>query len=393
MRAPSRRLSELRRGGRDPGAVRPGAFGLVETLGANRRRSAATPSCASGPRRTKARCQRARDARGGAWRGAGRSAPGGADPALPGGGRCTRCPLRRRTKAVFGAGNADADLMFIGEAPGRRGGPPGAAVRRPRGRAADQLLGGIGLPRRRLHRQHPQVPPARQPRPPAGGDRGLLAVPRAPDRADRAEGDRDAGQFRDQADHRQPGGITRVRGDAQVHQLGGRTVFVLPLFHPAAALRTPSVRRAPARGLRRAPRLLAEPLPAAATQSGGAGARQPRSPRRPSARAPIREPARPVRLVSSDRGDQRRPGDDRGARRAAGRRSRAGRGRARQRRARQRQDDLVRGACRALGVASRSCRRPSRSAAATRAGAGLAPGPLPARRPRPTRSRGCSTTT
>src|SRR4051794_10419724 len=31
---------------------------------------------------------------------------------------CTKCPLHEtRTKAVFGAGNADADLMFVGEAP------------------------------------------------------------------------------------------------------------------------------------------------------------------------------------------------------------------------------------------------------------------------------------
>jgi uracil-DNA glycosylase family 4 len=33
---------------------------------------------------------------------------------------CTRCPLHTtRTQVVFGAGNPDADLMFIGEAPGR----------------------------------------------------------------------------------------------------------------------------------------------------------------------------------------------------------------------------------------------------------------------------------
>ena len=32
---------------------------------------------------------------------------------------CTRCPLHEtRAKAVFGAGDADADLMFVGEAPG-----------------------------------------------------------------------------------------------------------------------------------------------------------------------------------------------------------------------------------------------------------------------------------
>ena len=32
---------------------------------------------------------------------------------------CVRCPLHQgRTKVVFGSGNADADLMFVGEAPG-----------------------------------------------------------------------------------------------------------------------------------------------------------------------------------------------------------------------------------------------------------------------------------
>ena len=32
---------------------------------------------------------------------------------------CTKCPLAEtRTKVVFGAGDANADLMFVGEAPG-----------------------------------------------------------------------------------------------------------------------------------------------------------------------------------------------------------------------------------------------------------------------------------
>ena len=35
---------------------------------------------------------------------------------------CTRCAelAQTRTQVVFGAGNADADLMFVGEAPGAR---------------------------------------------------------------------------------------------------------------------------------------------------------------------------------------------------------------------------------------------------------------------------------
>ncbi len=50
-----------------------------------------------------------------------------------------------------------------------------------------------------------------------------------------------------------PTGITKVRGTAQEHELGGRPVYVLPLFHPAAGLRTPRGRRAAARGLRADP--------------------------------------------------------------------------------------------------------------------------------------------
>jgi len=45
---------------------------------------------------------------------------------------CTKCPLHEtRAKTVFGAGNADAELMFVGEAPGAdedsRGCPSSAA--------------------------------------------------------------------------------------------------------------------------------------------------------------------------------------------------------------------------------------------------------------------------
>ena len=56
-------------------------------------------------------------------------------------------------------------------------------------------------------------------------------------------------------------GITGVRGRPQVHEIGGRTLRVYPLYHPAAALRTTRVLeelRADFEGL---PGLLAEPPP------------------------------------------------------------------------------------------------------------------------------------
>ena len=38
-----------------------------------------------------------------------------------------------------------------------------------------------------------------------------------------------------------PAGITKVRGVPQVRRLGAQTVFLYPIFHPAAALRTPAM--------------------------------------------------------------------------------------------------------------------------------------------------------
>ena len=121
---------------------------------------------------------------------------------------CTLCPLAQtRTKVVFGAGDADADLMFVGEAPGAEEDRAGPALRRPRRAACSTSCSpGIGLSReRRLHRQHVlKCRPAGQSRPAADRDRDLPPLPAQPGRADRAEGDRDARQLRDEADHRQP---------------------------------------------------------------------------------------------------------------------------------------------------------------------------------------------
>jgi uracil-DNA glycosylase len=57
-----------------------------------------------------------------------------------------------------------------------------------------------------------------------------------------------------------PTGITKVRGTAQHHTLGGRPVLLLPLFHPAAGLRTPKVAEQLREDFKLIPALLAEPL-------------------------------------------------------------------------------------------------------------------------------------
>ena len=66
-----------------------------------------------------------------------------------------------------------------------------------------------------------------------------------------------------------------MRGTPQVHELGGRTVFVLPLFHPAAALRTPSLVETLREDFAKLPPLLAR----AAAASSSRGRARPARPR------------------------------------------------------------------------------------------------------------------
>ena len=64
---------------------------------------------------------------------------------------CTLCPLAEsRTKVVFGAGDADADLMFIGEAPGAEEDRQGLPFVGRAGGLLNELLEGIGLSRERV---------------------------------------------------------------------------------------------------------------------------------------------------------------------------------------------------------------------------------------------------
>ena len=67
---------------------------------------------------------------------------------------------------MFGSGNADADLMFVGEAPGASEDEQGMPFVGRAGKLLETLLGEIGLVALGgVHRQRAQVQAARQPRP------------------------------------------------------------------------------------------------------------------------------------------------------------------------------------------------------------------------------------
>ena len=69
---------------------------------------------------------------------------------------CTRCAELAATRktVVFGAGNADADLMFVGEAPGASEDEQGVPFVGRAGKLLEKLLDEIGLPLGSLYREH-----------------------------------------------------------------------------------------------------------------------------------------------------------------------------------------------------------------------------------------------
>jgi len=176
---------------------------------------------------------------------------------------CVRCPLHEtRTRAVFGAGNADADLMFVGEAPGAEEDRQGLPFVGRAGQLLNELLQGIGLSREDVFIANvlkSRPPGNRDPQPleieacePYLFEQVRLIEPRVVCTL---------GNFSTKLLSGSPVGITKVRGTPQVHELGGRIVFLYPLFHPAAALRTPSVKEALRGDFERLPELLATPSP------------------------------------------------------------------------------------------------------------------------------------
>lgn len=64
---------------------------------------------------------------------------------------CTQCPLHEgRTRTVPGAGDPDAEIMFIGEAPGKNEDQQGLPFVGRSGQYLDELLHGIGLSRQQV---------------------------------------------------------------------------------------------------------------------------------------------------------------------------------------------------------------------------------------------------
>ncbi len=148
---------------------------------------------------------------------------------------CTACSLAEgRTNVVFGAGSPDAEVLIVGEAPGQQEDKMGIPFVGRSGQLLNKLLGEVELERDDIY-----IANVVKCRPPGNRD------PR-PDEIDACKGYLKRqieiidpkvvitlGNFSTKLLLHTTTGITRMRGRA--YEWWGR--FLVPTFHPAAALR------------------------------------------------------------------------------------------------------------------------------------------------------------
>jgi uracil-DNA glycosylase len=175
---------------------------------------------------------------------------------------CTRCAdlAATRTSVVFGAGNADADLMFVGEAPGANEDLQGLPFVGAAGKLLETLLGEIGLSRAEVFIANVlkcRPPGNRDPRPgeienctPYLVRQVELVSPRVICTL---------GNFATKLLRDDPTGISRVHGRPEVRTIGAHTTRLFPIFHPAAALYTPATLEMLREDFQRLPGVLAMP--------------------------------------------------------------------------------------------------------------------------------------
>lgn len=178
--------------------------------------------------------------------------------------KCVRCQelASTRKNVVFGAGNADADLMFIGEAPGASEDEQGLPFVGAAGKLLEKLLGEIGLERKDVF-----IGNVLKCRPPGNRDPQPIEIENCREYLYRQveliqpKVICTLGNFSTKLLRSDPTGITRLHGQPEVLAIGRRAVRLYPIFHPAAALYTPTMLETLRTDFLRLPELLQLPAP------------------------------------------------------------------------------------------------------------------------------------
>ncbi len=209
---------------------------------------------------------------------------------------CTRCSelAATRNQVVFGAGNADAALMFVGEAPGANEDRLGLPFVGAAGKLLEKLLLEIGLSRADVFIANVlkcRPPGNRDPQP--GEIENCRPYLRRQVELIEPKVICTLGNFATKLLREDPTGITRLHGRAEVREIGGRRVRIFPIYHPAAALYTPRMLDVLRADFQSLPALLALPAPGpAAGLADQASAAAPPPPPRAAA-APPSAPSAP----------------------------------------------------------------------------------------------------
>ncbi|BDA83742.1 uracil-DNA glycosylase [Aureimonas sp. SA4125] len=160
----------------------------------------------------------------------------------------TGCNLRlTATQLVFGDGNPDADVMFVGEAPGREEDIAGEPFVGKSGQLLDRMLASIGMTREsvRVTNSVPWRPPGNRPPTPIETEMCLPFIARQIELV-RPKILVCLGSPAAKVILKTEEGILRLRGTWHDYTFGvgpGDTIPTLPMLHPAYLLRQPAQKK------------------------------------------------------------------------------------------------------------------------------------------------------
>jgi uracil-DNA glycosylase family 4 len=158
---------------------------------------------------------------------------------------CSDCGLARgRTQVVFGVGNPDADLMFVGEGPGFHEDKQGEPFVGQAGKLLTELLAGIGFSRADVY-----IANVVKCRPPENRDPAPEEIEACSPHLLRQIGIVEPrvictlGRFATKLLADTELSMTAIHGKAKKITLAGVQILLFPVFHPAAALYAPANRQ------------------------------------------------------------------------------------------------------------------------------------------------------
>ena len=202
---------------------------------------------------------------------------------------CTRCPLHAgRARAVPGEGNADSDVLLVGEGPGAREDATGRPFVGPAGQLLDELLRSIGWARQDVF-----ITNVVKCRPPGNRDPEPEEIAACRPYLERQEAALEPAVIVTLGRH----SLRRYLPDARIGEVHGRlrrsgSRFVYPMYHPAAALHQSSLRETLFADIRGLPAALLAAREAIEAE------------RSESANAALADPAPPVATAEADEAEQ-----------------------------------------------------------------------------------------